>query len=78
MRTREETAVAKAEQAAVRTLETELGRRVRHHEAGLVEVVEMCDARVVDALETWLSATQQRMTLACLGISNRPGIAGRG
>jgi hypothetical protein len=77
MGSREEVAVAKAEQTAMRELTKELSRRERHQAAGLVEVVEMYDTRVGDAFETWLSCAQHRMTLACLGMANKPEVTHR-
>ena len=56
---------AKAEQAAMRELQTEIMRRDRHKAAGLVEVVEMCEARVAEAYRRWRSCSLHRSMLTC-------------
>jgi hypothetical protein len=61
----EQAAAAKAEQAAMRELQTEITRRDRHKAAGFVEVVEMCEVRVAEAYGRWRNCSLHRARLTC-------------
>ena len=67
----EEVAAAKAEQSAMRELQTEIARRDRHKAAGLVEVVEMYEGRVANAYGKWRSCSLHRARLTCAVMGRR-------
>jgi hypothetical protein len=64
-------AAAKAEHAAMHELQTEIMRRDRHKAAGLVEVVEMSEARVADAYRNWRRCSLHRSMLTCQAMRGR-------
>lgn len=72
MMSSEVAAAAKAEQAAMRELQTETMRRDRHKAAGLVEVVELCEGRVAEAYGKWRNCSLRRARLTCQAMSVTP------
>ena len=67
----EAAAAAKAEQAALCALQTEIMRRDRHKAAGLIEVVELSEARVADAYRNWRRCSLHRSILTCQAMGGR-------